>query len=379
MQSSLPTQYAPAERASSEELLESIQELRVDPKFKALVDAVPNILMVLNHQRQVVFFNAALLDFLETGDEKRIYGKRPGRLLDCIHADESDGGCGTTEFCRKCGAIKAILTGLEGTRNVQTCRIMQKNGGALDLRVWATPYEGVDQTYVIFSVMDISHEQRRRALERIFFHDVLNTAGGLRGFAELLQDSTPEEMDELADTVLEISEGLIDEIEAQRDLASAESGDLEVKKVAVDPVRFLKETRELFSNHEVARGKEIKIEKAEDCTILTDRVQLGRVIGNMIKNALEAVDLGNVVRIGGARMENGDNGYRFWVRNPGFIPRDIQLQLFQRSFSTKGANRGLGTYSIKLLGEKYLGGEVGFVSSQEYGTVFWVVIPIGQE
>jgi len=194
MQSSLPTQYAPAERASSEELLESIQELRVDPKFKALVDAVPNILMVLNHQRQVVFFNAALLDFLETGDEKRIYGKRPGRLLDCIHADESDGGCGTTEFCRKCGAIKAILTGLEGTRNVQTCRIMQKNGGALDLRVWATPYEGVDQTYVIFSVMDISHEQRRRALERIFFHDVLNTAGGLRGFAELLQDSTPEEM-----------------------------------------------------------------------------------------------------------------------------------------------------------------------------------------
>ncbi len=86
---------------------------------------------------------------------------------------------------------------------------------------------GEGQVYSIFTVIDISHEQRRRALERIFFHDVLNTAGGLRGFAELMQDSTPEEIDELSETVLEISEELINEIQAQRDLASAESGDLQ--------------------------------------------------------------------------------------------------------------------------------------------------------
>jgi sensor histidine kinase regulating citrate/malate metabolism len=67
------------------------------------------------------------------------------------------------------------------------------------------------------------------------------------------------------------------------------------------------------------------------------------------------------------------------VRNPGWIPREIQLQLFQRSFSTKGQNRGLGTYSIKLLGEKYLNGEVGFASTQEKGTVFWLWLPELQE
>jgi signal transduction histidine kinase len=378
MQQPFPTQYAPAERSSVESLQGSIKELSVDAKLKSLVDAIPNILIVLNKQRQVVFYNAALLDLLESDDGSEAYGQRPGELVGCIHASETAGGCGTTEFCRTCGAVNAILTSLKGSRNIQTCRIMLENGGALDLRVWATPYQGEDQTYSIFTVMDISHEQRRRALERIFFHDVLNTAGGLRGFAELMQDSTPEEIDELSDTVLEISEGLIDEIQAQRDLSSAETGDLNIKKTKIDLVRFLEEIKELYSSHEVAKGKTIEIEKADSVTIITDRVQLRRVVGNMLKNALEAIKPGESVKIGGARVLDGE-GYRFWVRNPGWMPRDIQLQLFQRSFSTKGQNRGLGTYSIKLLGEKYLEGKVGFASSQEKGTVFWLWLPDVQE
>jgi sensor histidine kinase regulating citrate/malate metabolism len=46
------------------------------------------------------------------------------------------------------------------------------------------------------------------------------------------------------------------------------------------------------------------------------------------------------------------------------------MQLFQRSFSTKGNGRGIGTYSIKLLTENYLKGKVSFFSNEEEGTVF---------
>ena len=38
------------------------------------------------------------------------------------------------------------------------------------------------------------------------------------------------------------------------------------------------------------------------------------------------------------------------------VPEDVKLQIFQRSFSTKGPGRGLGTYSMKLLTERYLKG-----------------------
>lgn len=373
MKTTLHTQFAPAERASQDSLNASIKQFDQDEHCRALVDAVPIILLVLNQQRQVVFFNKVLRKNFEADDKSVIFGQRPGELLGCLHADETSGGCGTTEFCRTCGAANAILSSLQGKNDVQVCRILLKNGEALDLRVWATPYKSIDQTYSIFSIVDISHEQRRRVLERIFFHDVLNTAGGLRGFTELMMEAKPDELDDLRDTVYEISEELIDEIQAQRDLATAESGELQIKISPVRALELLEDLKALYSNHEVSKGIQIEMENVEDLEILTDRVQLRRVLGNMIKNALEASKPGEKVELGGELIVEG---YRFWVRNQGWIPRDIQLQLFQRSFSTKGGNRGLGTYSIKLLGEKFLGGKVDFDSSPEEGTVFRFLLPI---
>lgn len=58
------------------------------------------------------------------------------------------------------------------------------------------------------------------------------------------------------------------------------------------------------------------------------------------------------------------------------MPKDVQYQVFQRSFSTKGHNRGLGTYSMKLITEKYLGGKIGFVSNETEGTKFFIKLPV---
>jgi sensor histidine kinase regulating citrate/malate metabolism len=65
----------------------------------------------------------------------------------------------------------------------------------------------------------------------------------------------------------------------------------------------------------------------------------------------------------------------FQVTNPTFIPKEIQLQIFQRSFSTKGENRGIGTYSIKLLTERYLKVRISFTSLDEKGTSFYARYP----
>ncbi len=89
----------------------------------------------------------------------------------------------------------------------------------------------------------------------------------------------------------------------------------------------------------------------------------------MIKNALEASMPGSTVTL--LCSKSGENT-RFSVHNSTFISPDIQLQLFKRSFTTKGVGRGIGTYSMKLLGEKYLKGKVGFKSSQENGTTFYI-------
>ena len=54
------------------------------------------------------------------------------------------------------------------------------------------------------------------------------------------------------------------------------------------------------------------------------------------------------------------------------------MRIFQRYYSTKGEpGRGLGTYSMKLFGEQYLGGEVRFDTSESEGTVFSLRLPRG--
>jgi sensor histidine kinase regulating citrate/malate metabolism len=93
----------------------------------------------------------------------------------------------------------------------------------------------------------------------------------------------------------------------------------------------------------------------------------------MIKNALEASQKDKTVPVG-CNLQSDQ--LEFWVQNSTFMQRHVQLQMFKRSFSTKSPNRGLGTYSMKLLGEKFLHGKVDFISSLEEGTIFRLRLPI---
>ncbi|HEX7555112.1 MAG TPA: HAMP domain-containing sensor histidine kinase, partial [Leptolinea sp.] len=225
----------------------------------------------------------------------------------------------------------------------------------------------------IFTVSDISNEKRRRVLERIFFHDILNTTSSLQFTAYMLKSADFPDKEDLIEKITLISEALNDEIAAQRTLTNAESDELDVQISIFQSSDVLSEIAKLYSNFELTKNHQIIINPTStDVMLNTDRVLVKRVIGNMIKNALEACRPGDPVNLG---CEAQGQFTRFWVHNPGFIPRDIQLQIFQRSFSTKGFGRGLGTYSIKLLTERYLKGNAAFTTSPEAGTRFTITLP----
>lgn len=369
-----PTEFASAERAPEHEIWRQAQLFANNPLLDALLDAVPNIVLVVNEQRQVVYANAALSALPGFARDGSPLGRRPGEILDCTHADDTAGGCGTSEFCRTCGAVRAILSALHGTQSVQECRIVQAGGTALDLRVQSTPLHVAGHQFVVFTAVDISHEKRRRALERIFFHDILNTASVLKGFADILQDATPDEIALVREHFAHYADRLVDEINAQRELAAAENDDLIVHMETVDALGLLHEIASAYSHHPVANDCCIVVmPEAQAVTLTSDRTLLGRVLGNMLKNALEACPPAGIVTLSCAR---GGDRVAFTVHNPTFMPRDVQLQVFQRSFSTKGDGRGLGTYSMKLLSEHYLGGRVEFTTSPDDGTTFIATYPL---
>ncbi|MFI5397468.1 MAG: sensor histidine kinase [Candidatus Binatia bacterium] len=225
----------------------------------------------------------------------------------------------------------------------------------------------------MFAIHDTADEKRRQVLERLFFHDVLNTAGGLSGLLDILPELDKEEAVEVGHEAHFLAEQLIEEIQSQRDLAAAERGDLKVTSGVIDAVDLLRRLSILYRHHSVAQGKTMVVrEGAQRVVLQSDARLLARVLGNLIKNALEASKKDETVTVW---VENGA-APAFHVHNEAAMPEEVQAQMFQRSFSTKGGvGRGVGTYSVKLLTQNYLRGTVEFHSSAAAGTMFTVRLP----
>jgi signal transduction histidine kinase len=378
MRKKRPTNFAPADRASAQEIERQAHLFKSERLLGFLPDAVPCILLVVNTQRQLVFVNDRFFDLLPA--EQRginVLGRRPGEALGCVHAEEAEGGCGTTDFCSTCGAVHAILASQNGTADVQECRITRANGEALDFRVWTTPVTMDGEAFTIFAALDIRDEKRREALEHIFLHDINNVAYGLSWYADFFRNAGPEKIKEYADAIRRLSRELIEEIEAQRILIKAESGELTLSPEPVSSRQLLQDAVALYSGHPASHDRRLRVDgQCPDAQMVSDRVLLSRVLCNMVRNALEACRAGETTTVG---CTTTGGTIELWVHNPGCMPREVQLQVFQRSFSTKGRGRGLGTYSIKLLTERYLKGIASFTSTPEQGTTFRVRCPAALE
>jgi signal transduction histidine kinase len=342
--------------------------------LETFYDAMTELVLILNRQRQVVFCNKQWAQLVGVKDRRVLYGRRIGEAMGCANS-HSSGGCGSGEGCAFCGALQATLTVQQqsqpGLRETQFLRGHPPE--AMDILVRTTPLTLDGEPFTIVAMSDISHLKRRRALERIFFHDLLNTVASMRLISDLLVHTKPDKLKDMAGRVGHGVRRLMEEIASQRDLMAAEGNELAIHPLEVRSLELLKQVVEDYQDFAAPRRCRLVVDAAsEDVLFSIDITILSRVVGNMLKNAIEASDDGEVITAG---CKGGDSNVTFWVHNRAFIPREVQLQLFKRSFSTKGLGRGLGTYSMLLLTEKYLKGHVSFTSTQDRGTTFTVALP----
>ncbi len=377
---SAPTTYfAPAERAAPEAVQEAVDLVSASPVMAGLLRTLGGILMVLNKQRQIVAVNDELLRFLGCDDPQGALGVRPGEALRCIHAaDNPQGGCGTSRFCATCGAAIAIISSQQSREPAEAeCLLTAKvndHQEAFEFRVRAAPIEVDGQRLTIISLRDIRDEKRREALESIFFHDIMNTATALQSATRAIATCDGAERHEALQAAADLCERLIMEIAAQRELIDLASGRYETRMryVACSDIRQL--ARRFFAGQPVAAGRTLTVcGGCDDVVLFTDPILLDRVLANMITNALEATPEGGEVRVWWD-AEAGRVTFHVWSA-PAMAP-EVALRVFQRYFTTKSQQgRGLGTYGMKLIGERYLGGRVYFTTSEAEGTTFHIELP----
>ena len=371
------TYFAPAQRESEEDLKRHFDLVSKNPLIDSLLQSVYGLLAILNEERQILAVNDAMLATLGVQEGNRLLGLRPGEAVQCVHAQEVAGGCGTSKFCSTCGAAIAMVTTLCTDQPTEReCAITAQTQGRRSISIsWCVAAQLLlGENASCCCCCETSHsEQQRAALERVFYHDVSNLIENLVINSHLLNNRKPEEMPELAGQVEDLACRLASEVKIQKAIARGPDGfDLTSRPVFLD--QAILNLRAVFHSHPAAEGKLLRLPQTlPEIRLSTDGYLLERVLRNMVTNAAQATLSGGEVRLW---VDEEADAVTFCVWNQGRIPDDVALRVFQRNFSTKTGNgRGLGTYAMKLLGETYLRGKASFTTSEAEGTIFRLRLP----
>lgn len=368
------TRFLPAGRSEADQLRAQAATVASSPVVAAIFQATPGAVAVLNGHRQVVALNGEALDLIGKGTAEAL-GLRPGEALGCTRANDGPDGCGTGAACASCGAALAMIVAEHAGRpEERDCAITVTRGDRrieLDLRVRASALELGGERYLLLAVTDISAERRRQMLERSFATDVLQQVTALRAAASALEERSPsaESIARMRQLVLQLDRAL----QIQRALGAGVSGSLEPLARTVAIADELARLSQAVERSPVSRGRRLELVAPPAGEMMSvDSAMLQHVLVAMTLNALEASRAGGTVRVG---VDLGAALVSFRVWNEGTIPAALVHRIFQRYFTTRGPGRGNGTWSMKVVGEEMLRGEVGFRTSQLGGTTFWLTLP----
>ena len=327
------------------------------------------IILLLDKEKRIVLATDVVARILNIPNTESILTKKPWEII----KDITTGKFGTDT------TILSILEKLKTSNYFECeCETIIGDGSEqflIELRITAAPLYMNGHIHTAVYAQNICEDKSRRALERTFFHDILDTATAIDGAFQLLL--TPEPgytSDQLIQSASAMSTRLVDGIIHQRLLLSSECNELLIKIRRCQSLDIIRNIQKYFFQAQLLSNQEIAIDKnAQDVSFDVDIVLIERVLMNMVKNALEASNPNTSITLCCLQK---DSGVEFTVHNEGEIPVNVQKNIFKRFFSTKGEGRGLGTHSIKLFTEVYMNGKACFSSDSVVGTVFRVWYPL---
>src|ERR1035438_5700024 len=121
------THFLPAGRLTMPRVLEQTTQVGESPVLMAMLDSSSAMMALLNPQRQIVYCNEAFVKAGGLASKGDALGLRPGELLQCIHAKEMPGGCGTSGSCSHCGIAQALAAGQQGRANSGECLLQRRD------------------------------------------------------------------------------------------------------------------------------------------------------------------------------------------------------------------------------------------------------------
>jgi two-component system sensor histidine kinase RpfC len=234
-------------------------------------------------------------------------------------------------------------------------------------------------------------EARRANLAKSRFlanmsHEFRTPLNGLSGMSELLASTRLDsEQRGYLETIQAAARSLLSLVEDVLDISAIEAGKLKLKLEEFELAALLDEIELILRPDARARQLDYVVAVAAEVSprLRGDPGHLRQVLLNLLSNAIKFTPSGEVrlqVALADASGASRQR-LRFTVSDTGIgIPASARAKLFEafeqadNSLSRKHAGTGLGTTIAKGLTEA-MGGSIGFESSENIGSRFWVELP----
>ncbi|MBR1930998.1 MAG: HAMP domain-containing histidine kinase [Lachnospiraceae bacterium] len=191
--------------------------------------------------------------------------------------------------------------------------------------------------------MRIHYANRERKLRRqieAISHDLRTPLTALLGYMELLDlEEYDEESRESLEVVERKAKSLQRLITNFYDLSRLELDDYQLTMAPMELSRFVRESLLLYYNDLEQRGLDMRVDCEKSIQIQADEGAIGRVLGNMIQNAIRYAESYLAVSVG---VEDGCAYLLFENDTAALREQDIP-HLFERFYMSDAARSGQGT------------------------------------
>jgi len=218
----------------------------------------------------------------------------------------------------------------------------------------------------------IERKSAWREMAKQVAHEIKNPLTPMRLTVQSFEYSFDASDPEIKQKLHEYSESLIQQIDTMSSIASAFSNFAQMpvqKKEELNVVEEVKKDLSVFQESYIFYNPE-----KEKIIAKLDKIQLSRVITNLITNAIHALSEVDEPKIEIFVTENLLNVIIKVKDNGKGISNDNASKIFEPKFTTKSSGMGLGLSMVKNIVEAY-NGEISFESELKIGTIFTVILP----
>ncbi|MGE5603209.1 MAG: sensor histidine kinase [Nitrososphaerales archaeon] len=338
----------------------SALEIRVErdrESLDALGESTSDALVLLDENRQITWANAAAWELFNSGQPA------VGQSFIALVRDHE--------------LNQALADALTGNRAM----MRQAAVGERMLRIWATPIEGSGGAAI--GVEDVTELQRLGRARRDF---VANISHEIR---------TPlANIDLAAQTLRNAGEGdpaltrrMLDQIQVQvqmlsqlsqemMELAQIESGQVLLKLESAELEPVIRRTVNNLMSQAAMKHQQLSLHLPAGLTALIDEAMIGRVINNLLHNAIKFAPDGGIITVT-AQADGEDVKVCVADNGPG-IPKEEQGRVFERFYKADRARSrggtGLGLAIARHMVEGH-GGRIWVESTPGHGATFCFTVP----